>query len=186
MTIMDISNLPPQASPITPDGGIIKVTLRPGDPSKPLPTWKKGSNAKVHFVTSTYAVEDEPETEKSCAHNQDNAHHHHHHHEHKNDHGHTQCKHPAKESTKQVGQTSNPYAKKRKIRDTREPDDGSSWFPAKPFEMRIGRKFAVPGLETAVQALRIGERAKFLLMPTYAEVRNFGNLLGSHFDIYRF
>ncbi|KAI9221888.1 hypothetical protein BC828DRAFT_379856 [Blastocladiella britannica] len=52
---------------------------------------------------------------------------------------------------------------RRVIADTVR-DDGLETL----FELRIGRKFAFPALETAVTSMRVGETAKFLISPEYS------------------
>ncbi|RKO96919.1 hypothetical protein CAUPRSCDRAFT_7354 [Caulochytrium protostelioides] len=86
------------------------------------------------------------------------------------DHNHTQkhaasipCPHHAPAATAGAATDPGPRRPHRVlVADSRQRDNGA------PFDLRVGRQFAVPALETCVQSLRPGERARFLVMPPHA------------------
>ncbi|KAJ3277564.1 hypothetical protein HK104_003198, partial [Borealophlyctis nickersoniae] len=146
---------------ITPDGGILKLTIRPGDLSAPPPEWSRGSNAKFHYTVHTYSRPGEAAEKghvhtKSCSHgHSDHAvdgHNHTHIHTHTHDHS---------ETHNSRGEEQRPIRKK--VGDSRDLD------PEKPFELRIGFNFSVRAMEMCVKTMRVGEKARFLCMPQYCE-----------------
>ncbi|RKO99616.1 hypothetical protein CXG81DRAFT_20327 [Caulochytrium protostelioides] len=162
------------------DGGIIKypldTTAAPSPSSSPststaaagkatdAPPYPKGANAQLHYKLWCYT--DDPDLGEmghepdAHTHSPGDGH----------DHNHTQkhaasipCPHHAPAATAGAATDPGPRRPHRVlVADSRQRDNGA------PFDLRVGRQFAVPALETCVQSLRPGERARFLVMPPHA------------------
>ncbi|KAJ3023712.1 hypothetical protein HKX48_001602 [Thoreauomyces humboldtii] len=147
---------------VTPDGGILKITLRePEDKSRPAPSWFRGVNARFHYSVFLYSPEggasqSNNKSEKPPVHDPNCSHDHSH--DHHKDHDH--APNPRVGSEGGADGTGRPV--RRKVADSR--DDGQE-----PFELRIGYRFSVRAMELAVTSMRVGEKARFLCMPEYCE-----------------
>ncbi|KAJ3180138.1 hypothetical protein HDU85_004141 [Gaertneriomyces sp. JEL0708] len=130
---------------VTPDGGIVKILIRKGDPSN-RPNWVRGANARFHYAVYTYGREPGAKGhhhDGSCEHELNP----------------TTCDHDSGKDDSLNG----VRPQRRKVDDTREDD------PAEPFELRIGYSFAVKAMETCIQTMTVGEKARFLCLPEYCQ-----------------
>lgn len=201
-----------RGEPLTPDGDIIKLEISPAPSSTPMPLWKKGSNALLHYKVHAYIPERKsaPDTHvhsSTCSH----GHKAHSHsdieesnrkvanlmelvdkaktgngaferecdsapvltptctggehqgcNEHSGCHNTTEIKDETSQKEEELGKP-----KRQFISDSRTYAlDGQ-----KPFELRIGREFIVKAMEICVISMRPGERARFLCMNEYVDVR---------------
>lgn len=145
---------------VTPDGGVLKITLREGDATKPMPKWVRGANARFHYAVYAYLKENR-DSHKPCAHV---------HSETGDNDDHSCC--PKSHDTHQhdqhingsIGPEDDNRPVRQKVWDTREEN------PNEPFELRIGYSFSVKGMEIAVKTMKVGERSRFLCFPEYSQV----------------
>ncbi|KNE54810.1 hypothetical protein AMAG_00761 [Allomyces macrogynus ATCC 38327] len=178
---------------VTDDGGIVKIVLKPArakngdddDQNQQPMAWVKGTNAKLHYKVTTAPfrqLEKAGSKSKVATTAPGNR---------RNDA--TARKRELKDSKEALhpkserngddsdddGASSAPtapkavYASPSGVQYTFDPSVrrtvADSTVDEEPFELRIGRKFMFPALETAVCTMRPGETSRFLLAPEYTD-----------------
>ena len=171
-----ISNV--DSSAIVPDGGIIKLPIIDSTDSKPI-QWRRGVKALFHYSAHAYLP---PNNSKSVgkADCKDS---------HTHSHG---CSHHTKSDINdrvtlindlldRSKETAEQKAKRKSEYYSEESDiqgepirkliSNSRDRDSKPFELRIGYSFSVVAMELGIKTMKVGEKARFLCMPKYCEVK---------------